>query len=114
MRNCESPAAFCEAKTRYRDERRANTLAGVVEYLLDAVVEHPGADEETRLRRWAQWCRPGDYLTVGVSCFGLAGFQYLRMLFGAQTTKPDVHIVRFVGEVTNKIVSPVQALNVME
>ena len=29
---------------------------------------------------------------VGVRGFGLAGFQYMRMLFGAQTAKPDIHI----------------------
>ena len=109
-----SPTAFCAAELNYRDPRRAQTLAGVIDYLIDAQIEHEGADENERLSRWAAWVRPGDYLTVGVSGFGLAGFQYLRMLFGAQTTKPDVHIIRFVSEQLGRKVADVQALNLME
>lgn len=36
------------------------------------------------------------------------------MLFGAQTTKPDVHIVRFVSEIVGRKVSDVQALYLLE
>lgn len=110
----DSPHAFFVAELNYDDRRRADTLVGVMEYLLDAQFEHPGANEDVKLYHWATWSRPGDYLTVGVRGFGLAGFQYLRMLFGAQTVKPDVHIVRFVCETLGKTVTDVQALNVME
>jgi hypothetical protein len=109
-----SPHAFCVAELEYNDARRAETLIGVVDYLLDAQVEHPGEDESERLTQWASWCRPGDHLAVGVQGFGLAGFQYLRMLFGAQTVKPDVHIINFVSELLGRPLTPVQALNIME
>jgi len=114
VRNHGSPHRFCVEVLQYDDARRADTLVGVVSYLLDAQVEHAGASELERLARWATWCRPGDYLTVGVQGFGIAGFQYLRMLFGAQTAKPDVHIVAFVSSVLARTLSPVQALNMME
>jgi hypothetical protein len=114
MRQYPSPHAFCVAELEYNDARRAKTLIGVVDYLLDAQVDHPGADECERLTHWASWCRPGDHLTVGVQGFGLAGFQYLRMLFGAQTVKPDVHIINFVSELLERPLTPVQALNIME
>lgn len=110
----KSPHMFCVSELEYNDRRRADTLVGVVDYLLDAQIDHPGATEDEKLRHWAIWCRPGDYLTVGVSGFGLAGFQYLRMLFGAQTAKPDVHIVRFVSEIIGKQLTPVQAINILE
>jgi hypothetical protein len=109
-----SATLFCESQLSYRDDQRAQVLEGVVDYLLDAIVEIQGDDEGGKLHEWARCSRPGDYLTVGVHGFGLAGFQYLRMLFGAQTAKPDVHIVRFVEEITSKRSSPVQALNLME
>lgn len=109
-----SAAAFCAAALNYQDPRRAETLTGVIDYLIDAQIEHTGADENERLSRWATWARPGDYLTVGVSGFGLAGFQYLRMLFGAQTTKPDVHVIRFVSGQLGRRITDVQALNLME
>ncbi len=106
--------AFCAAELNYKDARRAGTLTGVIDYLIDAQTEHEGADENERLARWAKWARPGDYLTVAVRGFGLAGFQYLRMLFGAQTTKPDVHVIAFVSEQLGRRVTDVQALHLLE
>jgi hypothetical protein len=51
----------------------------------------------------------------GFRGFGLAGFQYLRMLFGANTTKPDVHVRQYVSEaVGRRRVSEVEALNLLE
>jgi hypothetical protein len=46
--------------------------------------------------------RPGDSYFLGIKGFKLSGFQYLRMLFGAQTTKPDVHIVKFISEIVGR------------
>jgi hypothetical protein len=62
----------------------------------------------------AAWAGPGDYLSVAARGFGLAGFQYLRMLFGAQTTKPDIHIIRFVSTIIGRKVTDVQALYLLE
>jgi hypothetical protein len=42
------------------------------------------------------------------------GFQHLRMLFGAQTTKPDVHIRNFVSEVIGRKVNDYTALALLE
>lgn len=114
VRQHQSAHTFCVNELDYNDATRADTLIGVIKYLLDAQVEHPGENENEKLTHWAAWCRPGDYLTVGVRGFGLAGFQYLRMLFGAQTTKPDVHIINFASEVLGRRLTPVQALNIIE
>ena len=46
--------------------------------------------------------------------FGLAGFQYLRMLFGANTTKPDLHIRRYVGHCIGEPVTDMRALQLLE
>ncbi len=70
--------------------------------------------EETSLKKWANDARPQDYLMVHVHGFGLAGFQYLRMLFGANTTKPDVHIRAYVGKVLNRSVSDLEALDFLQ
>ena len=110
----ESPLEFSKAELNYADSRRADTLVGVLDCLLDLQRDFQGETEAERLEAWAAWARPGDYLTLSVRGFGLAGFQYLRMLFGAQTTKPDVHIVRFVSENVGRKVSDVQALNLLE
>jgi hypothetical protein len=109
-----SAMAFSSAELDYKDQKRANTLLGVVEHLIDAEQDHDGATESDRLKRWAEWARPGDYLAVGVPGFGLAGFQYLRMLFGAQTAKPDVHVIRFVSDAVGHQVTDVRALYLLE
>ena len=105
---------FSEKELDYRDQDRAEVLFGVIDYLLDVQQDHAGNTETERLERWAAWARPGDYLAVGVRGFGLAGFQYLRMLFGAQTTKPDVHIIRFVSKHVGRQVTNIQALYLLE
>ncbi|MBI3091529.1 MAG: hypothetical protein HYY96_12760 [Candidatus Tectomicrobia bacterium] len=87
---------FSAVELDYKDSRRANTLQGVVSYLLDVEQDFPGSSELQRLRAWANWAQPGDSAFTGVRGFGLAGFQYLRLLFGANTAKPDVWICRFV------------------
>ncbi len=108
------PTQFCVSQLNYNDAARAATLVGVIKYLLDIQHDFGGSTENERLRAWAAAARPGDYAFVGVRGFGLAGFQYLRMLFGVQTTKPDVHIIRFVSEVLGKKVNDVTALSLLE
>ena len=114
MARYASPLAFSITELDYYHQRRAETLLGVIDYLLEVQHEHEGCTETERLERWAVWARPGDYLAIGVPGFGLAGFQYLRMLFGAQTTKPDVHIIRFVSDAVHRKVTDVQALYLLE
>lgn len=110
----ESPAAFLEVDLDYRHPARATVLSGVVDYLLRQAPLFDGETELSRIRAWADWARPGDYIAVSVKGFGLAGFQYLRMLFGADTVKPDVHIQRFVGEVIDREVTNIEALYLLE
>lgn len=82
--------------------------------LCDAQCDYDGHSEADRLRQWALAASPGDYILVGVKGFGLSGFQYLRMLSGAQTSKPDVHIRRFVSKVIGRRVSDHVALALLE
>ncbi|MFM9994233.1 MAG: hypothetical protein ACKVU4_00360 [Phycisphaerales bacterium] len=109
-----SPAVFTAEVLRVRDFSRARTLLGVARYAADAGAQCEGATEDERLGRWARWARPGDFLAVGVPGFGLAGFQYLRMLFGAETAKPDVHVVRYVADAIKHRVTEARALYLLE
>jgi hypothetical protein len=109
-----TPASFCASVLQYQDPARAKTLSDVVDYLIDAIGEIEGTTEADRLVVWARQARPGDYLSLGIPGFGLAGFQYLRMLFGAVTTKPDVHVRRYVSQAVGRRVTDVQALYLLE
>jgi len=110
----DSPEVFVREALSYRDAPRAQVLSRVVDFLLETSTSTPGNSELERLQNWAQEARPAGYRGVGIRGFGLAGFQYLRMLFGANTTKPDVHIRRYVAAAVGRPVSDVQALSLLE
>lgn len=93
-----SEEAFHKDALHMASPGKAAMLVGVLDYLIDIQQRFDGTTEEERLTAWARWARPGDYLMLDVPGFKLAGFQYLRMLFGAETTKPDVHILAYVGD----------------
>ena len=111
---CPKVGDFCLRELNYNHAQREQTLRGVVKYMISAQAEYAETSEWNRLQAWAKATKPGDYFSVGVSGFGLSGFQYMRMLFGAQTTKPDIHIMRFVSHVVGRKVSDVQALQLLE
>ena len=112
-------AAFVAGALQMNSPRKAAMILGVVEYLLDAQKQFDAPTEEHRLTLWAQWVRPTDYLLLDVSNFKLAGFQYLRMHFGADTVKPDVYILRYVQNALGRTIAgrperEVQAVYAME
>ena len=98
----------------YGDKKRAETLVGVLRYLLEVQAAFNGPSEASRLADWANQAKPYDYEPLGISGFGLSGFQYLRILLGAQAVKPDVHIRRFVSEAVGRPVQDVQALGLLK
>jgi hypothetical protein len=113
IKSYKSPTAFANDALDCNDPARAATLRGIVEYLVRAALGGTGPETE-QLKAWAQRARPQDYLVLQIPGFGLAGFQYLRMLFDANTTKPDVHVSRYVAGAVGHPVSDVQALLLLE
>lgn len=112
----ESGGADCFITTMLsmNSPMKGRAIVAVSQYLNDMQHRFAGMTEADRLHAWALWARPGDYLALDVRGFGLAGFQYLRMLFGADTAKPDVHIVQFVSRAVGREVSASQALYILE
>jgi len=109
-----SPTAFFENELDYHYPERADTFFGVLHYLASIVGRYPGSTELERLATWARSVQPSAFREMGVYGFGLSGFQYLRMLFGADTTKPDRHIRSFVERCIGEPVSHWRTLQLME
>jgi hypothetical protein len=109
-----SPHAFMKTVLNYNHEERANILKAVIGWLV--TIGGTGSPELqlSKIKNWASSARPTDYKPLGIPGFALAGFQYLRMLFGANTTKPDLHICRFVASHIDRRVSPIEALRLLE
>ncbi len=112
--NSGGPAAFFRKELDYSDYKRAGVLYGVLNRLIDISEQFPGSSELQRIGKWANSVSPKDYRDFGVFGFGLAGFQYLRMLFGVDTVKPDTYIRAFVKDCFGKGVSDMKALCLVE
>lgn len=114
MSTYPSPASFVEAELNYNHADRARILEAVVHYLCKLVDGVPVTQEAEVLEQWAKSTKPIDYRSLKIKGFALAGYQYLRMLLGASTTKPDKHIINFVSEILERRVSDVEALELLE
>ena len=113
-----TPIDFLTQELNYRHKpkniMKANAIHSVVNYLGGIIKESPAVSEEEVLEQWAIQAKPEDYRSLGIKGFKLAGFQWLRMLFGADTTKPDVHIKRFLRDALNREVSGTDSIELME
>ncbi len=114
MDSYPTPHAFMQQELNYNHEDRAKTLQSVARHVYSTIEEAPITSEEEVLKRWAVQAEPQDYRTLNIRGFGLAGFQYLRMLFGADTTKPDVHIIGFISDILDRKISAVESLFLLE
>ncbi|MWV40570.1 hypothetical protein [Natrialba sp. INN-245] len=78
---------------------RPNIVYDVPSALLEDA--KPGADDLDLLQTWAENADPEEYRSdpVGeVHGIGPATFQYLRMIAGADTVKPDIQVDKFISE----------------
>lgn len=118
LRDCmdsyKGSAQFMREALNYRDADRARILDAVVSRVLELAQASTGQSEVERLKHWASQTSPDGYLERRIRGFALAGYQYLRMLFGANTAKPDVHICRYVARAIGRKVSDLEALNLLE
>ena len=82
-------------------------------FLCTIVQQTPTIPEEKSLKQWAVQAQSQIH-RLNIRGFGPAGFQYLCMLFGVDTTKPDIYIIRFVSELLNRDVSDLEAHALLE
>lgn len=108
------PHSFMKTCLNYNSEKRGHTLYGVANYLHAQQQRFSGNTEISRLEVWAKSAAPDGHRQAGVRGFGLAGFQYMRMLFGADTTKPDVHVVTYIANALDRAVTPHEAWRLLE
>ena len=112
MDGYESYLEFSKIALNYNDHRRSQILFEVALYLRNVIGDDK--DDLCSLTYWAQAMRPRDYLNVKVKGFGIAGFQYMRMLFGADTSKPDVHVINWVEKEIGTKLSAIDTLELVE
>lgn len=111
---CDGPIAFFESELDYWDVDRARVFNEVLHYLMTKASQCEGRTEMEKFRNWAISASPSGFVEMNICGFGLSGWQYLRMVLGADTVKPDRHIKTFVRECIGKPVSDQRALRLME
>ena len=85
-----------------------------VQYICQIIQKTPSVSEEESLKKWAIQAKPQECYSLDIKYFKVAGFQYLRMLFGADTTKPDKHIRDFISDILNRKFSDIEAVLLLE
>lgn len=108
MASYSTPHVFVQQELNYDHEDRARILHEVVMFLCTIVQQRPAMPEEKALKQWAIQAH-SEVDRLNISGFGPAGFQYLCILFGVDTTKPDIYIKRFVSDILNRDVSDLEA-----
>ncbi|MCC6428992.1 MAG: hypothetical protein IT435_19500 [Phycisphaerales bacterium] len=109
-----SPLDFMQSVLDLNSPTKAHSLLGVTSWLDRIQHDFAGETETHRLQAWAAAAKPQDHLTVGVKHFAIAGFQYLRMRFGADTVKPDAHILGYIAAVIGRPVSEIEGVTMLE
>ena len=102
----QTPIDFLNKEFGYRHRpksiRKANAINSVCGKLCDIINAPPSGPEEDAIRQWALQAKPKGYRVWDIKEFRIAGFQWLRMLFGADTSKPDRHILNFLADTLNE------------
>jgi hypothetical protein len=105
---------FFRRELDYYDDNRAISFANVLTYMRSISDAKDTSVQLKELKDWADKAQPKEYRQVDIDGFGIAGFQYMRMLHGADTCKPDRHIVKYVEENLGRRVSRLTAVELME
>lgn len=111
----DNPADFMTLVLNYNYPYQARILYEVVARLVGILGNAPRSLEAELLEKWAKNTRPQDAKsTFSIEGFALAGFQYLRMLLGANTSKPDKHMINYVSNAVGHPVSAYKTLALLE
>ena len=79
--------------------RKAEIIYNLVLKLKFIVKDVHPQNEFNVFSEWAKKTKPEEVYILNIKNFKIAGFQYMRMLFGADTVKPDRRIMRYVNSI---------------
>ena len=108
------PVAFYKTQLDYDWAEAAEMFQGVLDYLLKEMGKFSGTTDLERLHGWALFAKVEGHKEASIPLFGIAGWQYLRMLFGADTCKPDIAVKRFVKDCLKRRISGIAVVRLME
>ncbi len=105
---------FLTKEVNLRNQGKAGAIDGLVTYFCGLIEASPTVPEEKTLKQWAITAEPAGSEVLNTKGVGIATFQWLRMLFGADTSKPDVHVMKFIYETTGQRFSEDECILLIE
>ena len=114
MESYAAPLKFLTEEVNLKNELKAGAIDGLVKYLCGIVEASPTVPEEETLKQWAIHVEPDGYKELNIKGVKIATFQWLRMLFGADTSKPDVHIMNFINDTIDQKLSESECVLLIE
>jgi len=109
---------FYQTELDYDYPDAADMFGRVLDYLVNETNKYPGNTEMEKCRNWATSVKVDGYKNIfhgkNIPLFGIAGWQYLRMLFGADTCKPDIAVKRFVKNCLGKGFTDINTVRLLE
>ena len=98
MASYTTPLDFLKQEVDVGNQVKAGAIDSLVKYFCGIIEASPTVPEEETLKQWAIAAEPDDYKKLNIKGVGIATLQWLRILFGADTSKPDVHVMNFIHE----------------
>ena len=114
MTSYTTPLEFLTEEVNLKNELKAGAIDGLVKYLCGLIEASPTVPEEETLKQWAIHVEPDGYKELNIKGVWIATFQWLRMLFGADTSKPDVHIMNFINDTIDQKLSESECVLLIE
>lgn len=105
MASYTTPVEFLTEEVDLRHRGKAGAIDGLVKYFCGLIEASHTVPEEETLKQWAISVEPDGYKELNIKGVWIATFQWLRMLFGADTSKPDVHVMTFIHETIDQKLS---------
>ena len=114
MTSYTTPLEFLTEEVNLKNKLKAGAIDGLVKYLCGLIEASPTVPEEETLKQWAIHVEPDSYKELNIKGVWIATFQWLRMLFGADTSKPDVHIMNFINDTIDQKLSESECVLLIE
>lgn len=98
----------------YNHQKRVEILSDLVNFFISYRNINNMEDDLTAMKKWAHEANLLDKKVLPVDGIGFATTQYIRMMLGVSTVKPDVHILRSIYDGTGEKMSGNKAVLFIE
>ena len=99
---------------RYKHPQRVELLRSLLTYFRDFQKTNNIQGDLETLKEWGNQSSVERYKNWNIKGIAFTTYQYLRMLCGADTVKPDIHILRVVEEGIGRKINPKNSVILIE